>query len=116
MANATGDCYEANAKHILELTGWGRNDVPNLFLVQGEVSGQGELEGVNFGHCWIEKGNTIIDKSNGRTIEMPKKVYYMLGNIDRNDNLYKYTPKEARKMLFDKKHYGPWELKTSTGL
>lgn len=113
--NATGDCYEANAKALLNMTQFGLKDVKDTFLVHGEVEGQGEIEGLRFGHCWIEQGFEVIDKSNGRDIKVPKSLYYKIGKIDKT-KVHKYTPAEARKKLFKAKHYGPWDLKTSTGL
>ena len=34
-----------------------------------------------FGHCWIEKGGSILDFSNGKKIATTKKKYYELGGI-----------------------------------
>jgi hypothetical protein len=46
---------------------------------------------------------------------MSKLDYYAIGRANTS-NQHRYTAAEARKMLVKYKHYGPWELKTSTGL
>ena len=97
----------------------------NYILVHGEVTGQGPLEGVKYGHCWIEDGDIVIDVSNGRNIRMPKEVYYLLGRIGSPEtarfgieagNLHKYTWEEAREKILQHEHWGPWDLETETGL
>ena len=88
----------------------------NLRLVHGEVTGQGPLEGVNYGHAWVEDGNTVIDVSNGKNVRIPKSVYYAVGNIKNNGNIHVYKPKEFRQKMMQSKHWGPWDLHTSTGL
>ena len=88
----------------------------SLSLVHGEVAGQGPLEGVTFGHAWVLDGDTVIDPSNGRDIRMPKTIYYALGAIDRIDNLHVYTPEQARERMLRYGHFGPWDLKTRSGL
>lgn len=106
-----GDCYEANGRYFLSNLG-----NKNLRLVHGEVTGQGGLAGVNYGHAWLEDGNTVIDVSNGRNLRLPKVVYYALGGIDRNDNYHVYDASKFRQRVTKHEHWGPWDLKTSTGL
>ena len=127
--DAGGDCYEASGKYIMDecLTDC------DLILVHGEVSGQGELAGVRYGHAWVEDGDTVIDKSNGRDLQMPKILYYTIGQIAGVDmskwgqpefgsdvftegNLHKYTWDQARKKILDYGHWGPWDLETKSGL
>jgi len=121
-SNGGGDCYEAAVKYLMDhgTLGLRRQDGdPDLILVHGEVSGQGPLEGVRYGHAWIEKGPMVIDTSNGRNIRMPAMLYYALGQVDRGlsyPNVYKYTAEQVRKKLLEHGHYGPWDLKTSSGL
>ena len=100
-----GDCYEAAANYLLS-----NADNPDLRIVHGEVAGQGPLEGVTFGHAWIEDGDTVIDNSNGRQIRMPKADYYALGQIDRINNIHSYRPQEAMHRMLDTQVYGPWDL------
>jgi hypothetical protein len=105
-----GDCYEAAGRYIMD------NFDSQLQLVHGEVSGQGAMEGTTFGHAWVLDGDTVIDKSNGRDLRIPKVVYYALGGIDRIDNLHVYTREQALDRMLKLKHFGPWDLKTRSGL
>jgi len=114
VAAGSGDCYEANGRYFMDKSLYGGDG--NLRLVHGEVTGQGPLEGVNYGHAWVEDGNTVIDMSNGRAVRMPKAAYYALGNIEANDNMHKYTASEFRRKVLKHEHWGPWDLRTSTGL
>ena len=78
--------------------------------------GQGPLGGVTFGHAWVIDGNTVVDKSNGRDVQMPRPVYYAIGQIDNIGNVHQYTWPDARKQILDSGHWGPWELVTESGL
>ena len=126
---AVGDCYEAAANYVINHSGIiafmvppGVTPNPKLILVHGEVTGQGKLEGVKYGHAWVEDGNEVIDPSNGRMLQLPKDAYYVLGRINHDGvstfkpNLHRYTAQEARRNLVKHGHWGPWELKTSSGL
>ena len=122
--NKGGDCYEANCRYFLELCtsekyvtewkGYKIIDCPYV-LVHAEVTGQGAIEGINYGHAFILKGNTVIDVSNGQRIEMPKAVYFALGNIERNNNIHYYNWDQIRDNIQEFEHWGPWHLETSTG-
>lgn len=98
-----GNCYEVAGNAALEAFIRGRD----VTVCHGEVSGQGPLEGVRFGHAWIEQGGTVIDRSNGNNISMPVFAYYALGKIDPGQ-VDKYTAKEAVEMMQATGHYGPW--------
>lgn len=108
-----GNCYEAAGKFLMDQSLFGEK---GMTLVHGEVAGQGPLEGINFGHAWVEHNGMVIDKSNGRDIKIPVQVYYALGQIDRIDNTHRYTWDQANKKIASTGHWGPWDLKTSTGL
>ena len=111
VAGATGDCYEANGKWFMENSLLGGKD---MVLVHGEVTGQGPLDGVKYGHAWVEDGDTVIDVSNGKNLRIPKVLYYALGNIE--DNVHKYKSSDFRRKIMKYGHWGPWDLRTSTGL
>lgn len=113
VAAGLGDCYEANGRYFMKEALFDGDS--GLRLVHGEVTGQGPLEGVNYGHAWIEDGNTVLDMSNGRKTRMPKALYYALGNIEGNDNIYRYSASEFRRKISKYEHWGPWDLRTSTG-
>lgn len=116
-----GDCYEAAGRYLLD------HPTDNLVLVHAEVTGQGAVHGVKFGHAFILDGNDVIDVSNGRNIRMDKNVYFVLGQIGefnpktmqmdtRKGNVHYYTYKEALEKMGKYEHWGPWDLKTSSGL
>ena len=124
--NKIGDCYEAAGRYMMKECSFGNDDCV-LTLVHGEVSGQGPLEGIRYGHAWVEKGDSVIDKSNGRDINMPKFFYYAVGQIRREvfddegyhpgkENVYRYSWEEARKNILLYEHWGPWDLETESGL
>ncbi len=103
-----GDCFEAAYKKLYEVF----RKHPEAKLVHAIVTGQGPIKGVQHGHAWVEIGDTVLDYSNGRTIEMPKQIYYAVGNVDpSNSNEYKtYSFKEMADISMDQGTYGPWEL------
>jgi hypothetical protein len=107
---ATGDCYEAAGRYIMD------NYDPGLRLVHGEVAGQGPLEGMTFGHAWVLDGDMVIDRANGRNLRIPKVVYYAMGAIDQIDNVHVYTQDQAIRQMVRHEHFGPWDLKTRSGL
>ena len=98
-----GDCYAANGRWMI-----GQDDSYRL------VHGVAILatDGKPFGHCWIEKGNQILDFSNGKKIRLSKKKYYELGGIPvKGHKLYKYKYLEAAKLMVKYEHWGPRESK-----
>ena len=113
-ANSGGDCYEAAGKYMMDECAFA-NDC-NLSLVHGEVAGQGELEGVTYGHAWVLDGGTVIDRSNGRNLQLPQAIYYALGQIDQIGNTVQYSWPDAREKIVEHEHWGPWELETESGL
>ena len=104
----SGDCYEANGRHLLNQ---GSVDKASGYvLVHGVAILQ--TDGKPFGHCWIEKSNTVYDYSNGKNINMPKKVFYSLGQIPaKGYKNYAYKFKDLRKQVFKYEHWGPWDSK-----
>lgn len=106
-----GDCYQVAGKYIMD-HGWSN---PRLRLVHGEVSGQGPMEGMTYGHAWILDGDLVIDQSNGRNIRLPRQIYYSIGNIEWLNNYYEYTVEQALEKMEESMHYGPWDLKTRSG-
>jgi len=109
---AKGDCYEANARWI-----WLNNNKPDIneyTLVHGVAIGQKgtEIENMEFGHCWIEKGEMIFDHSNNRNISVPKVLYYAIGQIfemQKKYKFYRYKLSDIIKFMMKTKNWGPWE-------
>lgn len=106
--NTGGDCYQANGRKILDKT-----DSSGWILCHGEVTGQGAIKGVRFGHCWCEEGDQVHDFSNGRNLTVPKILYYALGNIDEK-KVFKYTPDQLRKIVVKDGTWGPWEKESKS--
>ena len=50
---------------------------------------------------------TVYDYSNGGKHEIPKFLYYAIGNIDESETR-RYSVDESRKYARDTDHYGPW--------
>ena len=111
-----GECYEAAVNFVMEQCLFG-GSCP-FSIVHAEVAGQGPLEGINFGHAYVvdARSDTVIDRSNGRNVTMPREAYEALGGIKEINNYHEYDWRTARKMMVSHEHYGPWDLETSTGL
>jgi hypothetical protein len=101
-----GDCYEVSGKHVLDQSMMGNKE---LTLVHGIVTGQGPISGIQYGHAWVEDGDTVIDLSNGRNLQSPKALYYALGNISETR---RYSVEETRKKILEHKHWGPWDIRS----
>ena len=87
------------------------------YVVHSEVSGQGAISGLRYGHAWVEDDLYVYDFSNGREIVFPKQLYYAMGNVvEKKPKYYKYTFQEAVDKMLKTGHYGSWELKTESGL
>ena len=107
-----GDCFQAAVNYMVQQ---GPNS--GLTLVHAEVMGQGDIDGKQFAHAFcVDSNDIVIDKSNGRDIRLPKAIYYAIGRIYDIDNYHEYDYLEMSKMCVRYKHYGPWDLETSTGL
>jgi len=97
--NKHGNCYVASLNKFME-------NPRKYKLVHGIVTGQGAIEGIQYGHAWVEYGDKAIDCS--ANVEMPKDVYYLLGNIEYT---HEYDGQEVLKMLDKFGTYGPWDKK-----
>ncbi len=102
--NKGGDCYRAAANYVIDHALFGKEK--GLVLVHGTATGQGPIEGIKFGHAWVEDGSVVIDVSNGENITMPRMFYYAIGQIEHT---VKYTPEQTRDRLIKHGHFGPWK-------
>ena len=107
-----GDCYEAAGRYMMEQC-MSAGDGCKLVLVHAEVTGQGPIKGVRYGHAFVLDGNAVIDKSNGREFQMLKRLYYEIGKI--GDNVHEYSFEEFRNKILQHGHWGPWDLNTESG-
>jgi len=114
--------FDADDVVIREATDGGINPFPDFnkvksVLVHAEVTGEGRIEGLKYGHAWIERGGFVYDFSNGGHKVMSKSAYYARGQIvDKPGKLYRYTGPEMKRWMQKTRHYGPWELETESGL
>jgi hypothetical protein len=108
-----GDCYEVAARIMLNSAGVEQIDEVEYTLCHGTVSGQGPVEGVRFGHAWVEWRHVpssitlVLEYSNGNKVVMPVAQYYALGSIDPIE-VHRYDCDEALHMLLKFRHYGSW--------
>jgi hypothetical protein len=87
------------------------------YLVHAQVTGQGAIEGVKYGHAWIEDDAFVYDYSNKRKLKVPKALYYEIGQIIEQQPIhFKYTFEQARRKMNEIGHYGSWDLITESGL
>ena len=108
LTEAKGDCYQAAGRLIMNFMGDKKHK-----LVHGMVNGQGALKGIRFGHAWVEYGSKVMDHSNGKKQEMPKALYYAVGDVRPRECKY-YTGDEAAKWMLKSKHWGPWQMSGDT--
>jgi len=114
VPEANGDCYVVAAKILIENNYTKKiSFIGTPYLVHAEVTGQGEIEGLRYGHAWVEDDFFVYDYSNGREIVFPKELYYRIGEVVNQKGKYKkYTKEQARKKMFSSGHYGCWDLET----
>lgn len=115
-----GDCYIVAGRMALENSTKAPNGEVFLGtpkLVHGEVEGQNALNGVRYGHAWVEDDVYVYDFSNGKELMMLKEFYYYLGKIAQTKpKIYKYTFSEATEKMMETRNFGPWDLRTESGL
>lgn len=117
MTKTKGNCYRAAAELLLysaTLKSKKIEFVGKPYLVHAEVSGKGPLEGIRFGHGWVEDDEFVYDFSNDKERVVPKQVYYLLGQVETDDpkKYRRYTPEQAREKLLSTRHYGCWDIET----
>lgn len=101
--NKNGNCYESALHLMMDFYQKGLKDIK---LVHGIVTGQGALEGIEYGHAWVELNSMVFDSSNGRDLVLPKKQYYDIGKIKITR---KYNYDDMLKMMDKYGTYGPWD-------
>ncbi len=93
-----GDCYVVALRFVLD-------HGQDFKLCHGSVIGTGPVEGIPFGHAWVEINDMVIDQANGNSMMLPKDIYYQAGNVK---DVARYTISEARRMMIQHETYGPW--------
>ena len=106
-----GDCYVVAGQLALEIKNKNIDYKGTPYLVHAEVK-HSAIEGLRYGHAFIEDDENVYDFSNSREIIMPKQLYYYFGDINPRDKkkYRKYTFKEAREKMLSTGHYGCWDI------
>tara|TARA_B100001250_G_C19796940_1_gene789172 strand:+ start:671 stop:1045 length:375 start_codon:yes stop_codon:yes gene_type:complete len=119
-----GDCYEVHGKFLSKQ---GPNS--DFVLVHAECIGQGQIEGLPFGHAFLLNKATdeVHDLSNGRNIVLPRAVYFAVGKIEwpyyisdgnmieRSIKVYEYSWEQMMENTLRTRLWGPWDLETVHG-
>lgn len=120
---AKGDCFEVALHFVMD-----RHFADDEYrVVHGWPIGQGKIAGVRHAHAWIERHDpipanlpehfqrigpdfwvTVIDRSNGKDVELPRPLYYGIGHIRPEECRY-YTATEAAALAVRTGHFGPWD-------
>ncbi len=108
-----GDCYEASGRFILDMDRnpkWSGYPTEECILVHGRPTLQ-RPPYIKYGHAWIEvpKLRLALNVATGREMICSIENYYQAGQINPEDECYRYTPEEAAAMMAKFGHFGPWE-------
>lgn len=111
-------------------------DHDTLHVVHGLPVGRGpQNEGKRYWHGWVEvtrrihvpdevraahpellrlfddtgelETSTVVDRSSGQDLALPRELYYAMGGLS-TEQVWRFTPDEARHELVTRGHYGPW--------
>ncbi len=101
-----GDCYMCAGRHV-----WSNPETHTL--VHANVTGQGPIEGVRYGHAFTEfqheddnEITMVYDPS--ADVTLPADFYYALGQINP-DEVRRYSLEEMNKKLTESRIWGPWD-------
>mgnify|MGYP003152146658 CR=1 FL=1 len=119
-ANEGGECYDLAGNWVCEN--------PAHTLVHAEVTGQGDIEGIRYGHAFAEylgdhegkdyEGEGTLESpihglpmmwvyDPSADARLPADLYYRLGQIDPNTVL-RYSAEEALEQSALNSNWGPW--------
>ena len=126
-----GDCFESAVRVMNDVLS--SEDKKTAKICHGVPMGQGKIEGIRFDHAWVEVTRKtdfgdadpsdpqvkfmmerfptqviVYDYSNGRELQMPRELYYAIGQID-SDDVKRFSAQEAYNQMSKKGFYGPWE-------
>ncbi len=103
-----GECYRLAAQLAQEN--------PEYRLVHAEVTGEGEIEGIRYGHAFVRFTDEwltewVFDPSgpNGM-VKMAWEIYFRRGKINP-DEIIEYTYEEVIENVLNHLHWGPWDEK-----
>ena len=106
-----GDCYLVAGQIAMEIRSKKIDYKGTPYLVHAEVR-HSQIDGLRYGHAFIEDDENVYDFSNNREIIMPKQIYYYFGDINPRDKkkYRKYTFKQAREKMLSTGNYGCWDI------
>ena len=71
-----GNCYQTAANLLIENIYTKKiTFVGKPYLVHAEVTGQGDIDGIRYGHGFVEDDVFVYDYSNGKNLVIPKSIY-----------------------------------------
>lgn len=118
--NTGGDCYVIAGRIALNNRfpdGENPKFVGEPYVIHAQVTGQGAIAGLKYGHAWVEDDDFVYEYSNGRDLKVPKKLYYKISQVIKKQPIYfKYTFGEAKRKMAESGHFGSWDLITESGL
>jgi transglutaminase-like putative cysteine protease len=106
-AQGLGNCYHAALTLAMNARALG---LEHVSVVEGTLMGQGNLEGVRFGHSWVEANvpgqamRVVLDYSSGNSLVMDRDTYRFL---HRAQDVHEYSLPEAESLAANG-DYGPW--------
>jgi hypothetical protein len=106
-AQGLGNCYHAALTLAMDARALG---LENVSVIQGTLLGEGDLEGVRFGHSWVEADvpgattRVALDYSSGNSLVMDRDAFRFL---QRAQDVHEYGVPEARSLAANG-DYGPW--------
>jgi hypothetical protein len=106
-AQGMGNCYQAALTLAMDSRALG---LQNVSVIQGTLIGEGNLEGVRFGHSWVEADipgrstRIVLDFSSGNSLVMDRDAYRFLYGAQ---NVHEYSVSEARTLATNG-NVGPW--------
>ena len=99
-----GECYMCAGRHV-----WSNPETHTL--VHANVTGQGQIEGVRYGHAFTEfegdNGMAMVHDPSA-DVTLPADFYYHLGQINP-DEVRRYSHDEMNTKLQESKIWGPWD-------
>lgn len=99
--NMGGTCYEDAARALLfdpQFKGWK--------LIHGRPTLTCEPF-AEYGHAWLESGFAVYNAASDHRCHT--LLFYAVGQIDPDNDLFSYDEEMARLMLHEHGHFGPWE-------
>ena len=120
----TGNCYENSGRIFMDINmgfsdmrGWG--DKGQWTLVHALVTGQGPIEGLTFGHAWLEwetesglvfaLDTAALESGGIELLDQAKMVPAVVyRKVAETKFVVEYEWTEAKRMIVDEGHWGPW--------